>query len=118
MKKKRRLSRSVALRKRDRLLAQLPNLREVLRGSLVSRYRRCGRESCHCAQPEDPGHGPVYALMVTVAPKQTVEVYVPRELKEDVEIWIENFRKVRETLEEISSLNRRLLKEKQLFPEE
>ncbi len=116
--KKRRSSRSVALRKQERLLAQLPDLREVLRGSLLTRYRRCGRDNCHCAHEGDPGHGPHYSLMVTVAPKETVEIYVPRERKEDVETWIENFKRVRRTLEEISSINRRLLKEKQMIPED
>jgi hypothetical protein len=56
--------------------------------------------------------------MVTVVSGQTVEIYIPRDLKQDVEIWIGNFRKAREILEEVSAINRRLLKEKQLFPEE
>ena len=50
---------------RERLLGQLPDLRQVLRGSLVTRYRRCGRRNCHCANEGDPGHGPAYYLMVT-----------------------------------------------------
>jgi len=100
---------------RDRLLAQLPELRQILRGSLVTRYRRCGRPSCHCAAPGDPGHGPAYYLMVTVAPRQTVQIYVPKDQKQAVERWIENFRVARETLEEISTLNRELLKRGDLF---
>ncbi len=118
MRGQRRSSRSVALRKRERLLKELPDLREVLRGSLITRYRRCGRPNCHCARRGDPGHGPVYSLMVTVAPKETQEVYVTKEQKAEVEARIKNFNKVRKILEEISSINRRLLQEKQLFPEE
>jgi hypothetical protein len=30
------------------------------RGSVSENYRRCGKPSCHCAQPGDPGHGPRY----------------------------------------------------------
>ena len=100
---------------RDRLLAQLPELRQILRGSLVTRYRRCGRASCHCAAKGDPGHGPAYYLMVTDAPRQTVQRYVPTDQKQAVERWIENFRLARETLEEISTLNRELLKRGDLF---
>jgi hypothetical protein len=118
LKARRRSSRPVALRKRERLLAGLPDLREVLRGSLITRYRRCGRPNCHCARPGDPGHGPVYSLMVTVAPKETLEVYVTKEQKTEVEARIKGFNKVRKILEEISSINRTLLQEKQLFPEE
>jgi len=95
--------------KRDRLLRQLPDLRKVLRGTLVERYRRCGRPNCRCARQGDPGHGPVWYLMVTLRPGQTVKVYVPEERREEVQRWIENFRRVRETVEEMSTLNRRLL---------
>ena len=102
-------------RTRRRLLARLPDLREVLRGSLVTRYRRCGRPSCHCAAARDPGHGPAYYLMVTTAPGTTVQVYVPKELKPEVEAWIDNFRRARQTLEAISAINRELLKQGRLF---
>ncbi len=100
---------------RERLLARLPDLRLLLRGSLVSRYRRCGRASCHCAAEGDPGHGPAYYLMVSVAPGKTLQVYVPGDQKAAVESWIQNFHAARETLERISTLNRELLRRGVLF---
>ncbi len=103
------------IRQRERFLAQLPNMLEVLRGSLVTRYRRCGRPNCHCARKEDRGHGPAYYLMVTIAPGKTVQVYVPKEQKRDVERWIKNYRRSREILERISTVNRELLKQGKLF---
>ncbi len=108
--------RSKDVRKRDRLLAQLPELGEVLRGSLVTRYRRCGKPNCRCARPGHPGHGPAHYLMVTVAPGKTITVYVAARDRERVEIFLENFRRARRILEEISTLNRSLLKEGTLFP--
>lgn len=104
-----------AMRSKERLLGQLPDLREVLRGSLVTRYRRCGVKTCHCAAEEDPGHGPAYYLMVTVGPGNTLQVYVPGEHKEQVENWIENFQRVRQRLEDVSTLNRELLRQGKLF---
>lgn len=108
-----RPKRTLAAQKR--LLRQLPDLRQVLRGSLVTRYRRCGRNNCHCAIEGDPGHGPAYYLMVTVAPGRTLQVYVPKEHKTAVEGWIKNFQVTREKLERISTLNRELLKRGKLF---
>ncbi len=103
-------SRRAALRRRARLLRTLPDMAQVLRGSLVERYRRCGKLNCRCARKGDPGHGPAYYLVVTLAPGKTAQVYVPREHRDEVERWIDNFRRTRETLEEISSLNRELLR--------
>ena len=115
----RKASRSARSRRasaaRQRLLSRLPDLRQVLRGSLVTRYRRCGRANCHCTEESDPGHGPAFYLMVRVAPGRTLQVYVPKEHKTAVEAWIGNFQAVREKLERISTLNRELLQRGELF---
>ena len=100
---------------RGRFLARLPDLREVLRGSLVKRFRRCGRGSCHCADQGDPGHGPAYFLVVTLAPGKTIQVYVPAEHKKAVQMWIKNFQRARRILEKVSTVNRGLLKRRKLF---
>jgi hypothetical protein len=39
---------------------------EIVRGSLVTRYRRCGKPTCHCVKGE--GHGPAHYLVVTLKP--------------------------------------------------
>ena len=101
---------------RKKLLAKLPDPGQVLRGSLVTRFRRCGKSGCHCAREDDPGHGPAYYLMVTVPPGKTVTVYVAEKDRERVETYLENYRRTRELLEEISTLNRSMLKEGTLFP--
>jgi len=54
-------------------------------------------------------------LVVTVASGKTVQVYVPKEQKREVEAWIKNFRRVRAILERISTANRKLLKQGKLF---
>jgi len=115
MPRKNSSRRSGGKQARERLLARLPDLREILRGSLVTRYRRCGREGCHCAVEGDPGHGPAYYLMVTVGAGKTLQIYVPKEHKAEVESWVKNFQRVRQTLEGISTVNRDLLKEGKLF---
>lgn len=106
-----------ARERRERLLARLPDLREILRGSLVERYRRCGRPSCHCARKGDRGHGPAYYLVVTVGSGETVQIYVRPKERAAVEAWIENFQRVRRALEKVSAINRELLREGRLFVE-
>jgi hypothetical protein len=103
------------LRARERLIARLPDPAHTLRGTLVSRFRRCGRANCRCAREGEPGHGPAYYLIAAIGPGKTVQVYVPKEHKEKVELWVQNFKQTREVLEEISALNRELLKGGELF---
>lgn len=52
---------------RARLYEQMAVTGDFRRGSVSENYRRCGKPSCHCAQPGDPGHGPRYLWTRTVA---------------------------------------------------
>jgi hypothetical protein len=44
--------------RRTELFRALANLKGMRPGSVVGAVFRCGKPSCHCARPEDPGHGP------------------------------------------------------------
>lgn len=98
-----------ALRRRRRGLARrLPPVEEILRGSLVERYLTCGNPACKCARGER--HGPVWYLTVTLGPGRTTSGIVAAEQLEQVRRWIRNYRELKERLEEISAINRELLR--------
>ena len=44
--------------RRTELLRSLANLKDMRPGSVVGAVFRCGKPTCHCARPQDPGHGP------------------------------------------------------------
>jgi hypothetical protein len=44
--------------RRGQLFEQLLAVGDFRPGSVSENYRRCGKPSCACAQPEHPGHGP------------------------------------------------------------
>src|SRR5260370_33920969 len=70
---------TAALRKRRHTrLRQLPPLRSMLRGSLIERYKRCGKPGCKCA--DGPGRGPKYYLSVSYPGLRPQMDYVPQEL--------------------------------------
>ena len=41
--------------RRDRLRAETGAVGDLRSGTLVKRYRKCGKPSCHCAREGDPG---------------------------------------------------------------
>ena len=41
---------------RQRILHDLLTLGDLRAGTVSAHPRRCGKPTCHCAQPEDPGH--------------------------------------------------------------
>ena len=48
--------------RRAELLRSMANLNDMRPGSIVGAVWRCGKPNCHCARPEDPGHGPSLRL--------------------------------------------------------
>ncbi len=48
--------------RRSDLLHSITGLKDMRPGSIVGAVRRCGKPTCHCALPEDPGHGPTLRL--------------------------------------------------------
>ncbi len=101
-------------RRRETLLRQLPPLQAVLRGSLIERYKRCGKPGCKCA--EGPGHGPKYYLSVSYPGSRPHMDYVPQELYEPITELLANYHRAREILEEISEINRELMRRREALP--
>ncbi len=100
--------------KRKRLLKQLKSIEEnMIRGSLIERYKQCGKSNCHCN--EGSKHGPTYYLSVSIPDARTVLIYVSMENKVIVEEALENYRKTQKIIGEISDINRELLSRKVNF---
>ncbi len=101
------------LQSRTRIAKKTPALTQVLRGSLFERRTRCGRPTCHCAKGE--GH-PVTCVGVALPGGKNVQVTVPPELVPLVREWTENYKKLWQVIEEISAVNRELLRARLLSP--
>ncbi len=67
---------AVLERRWEAVRAALGAVGELRPGALVGRYRACGKPTCHCAQPGDPGHGPCWSL-TRVAGGKTVTKVIP-----------------------------------------
>ena len=100
---------TLALRNRREGLAQrLPHLEETLRGSLIQRFMSCGNPDCKCARGER--HGPFWYLSVTLGPGRTTGGVAGKGQLERVRRWVENYRQGKSHLEQISEINRELLR--------
>ena len=102
------------LQQRQALLKQLRRLEPfILRGSLIERFKRCGKPGCKCAQ--GPGHGPKYYLSVSQPHTRPQMDYVPVEYAQRVSEYLQNFQQVRQLLEQICNANRELLRRRAKF---
>jgi hypothetical protein len=101
------MTRSQAIRKRHRLVANLSNLGDVLRGSLFERTVHHSDGCPKCARGE--GH-PLWVLNVGYPGGKTRQVSLRPEQVPQVRQSLEHYREVKETLEAISELNQFLVR--------
>lgn len=79
---------------------QLQARSPLVAASLVQISRHCGRKGCHCQTGEKHvGH----YLTFKVAGK-TKTVYVPQDLVGEVETWVQEHKRLRKLVQEISRL--------------
>ena len=99
---------SSELERRRRLLAKLPPLEEVLRGSVVVRFLRCGKPICRCA--EGGGHRATY-LCVTLPGGRTEQISLPAELVAQAERGVATYHAWWAAVEKLSALNRHRIRQ-------
>ena len=92
---------------RATLLSEIAAIEEFRPGSLVGRYRKCGKPTCHCAREGDPGHGPSWSLTRAVKGK-TVTKIIPVDLVEATQEHIERYRQLQRLWHEYTELNVRI----------
>jgi hypothetical protein len=83
-------------------VAQVP----VLAGSLVRIAKHCGRPGCHCQK----GAKHVGWYLTRPVQGKTQTTYVPQEMLQEVQGWIQEHRRIKQLVTEISELNRALIR--------
>ena len=92
---------------RQRVLRRLPDLGEIMRGSLLERIIRHRRGCPKCAAGD--GH-PVWVLTVGYPGGRTRQVSLRAEQVPQVRAWLANYHKLKATVEQVCELNQRLLR--------
>ena len=86
-------------RQRSRLQVALTQVDDLRPGSLVERFRKCGKPTCHCAKPDSSGHGPSYSLTREVESK-TITKIIPPSAVEQTRRQIAEYKRFRDLTRE------------------
>lgn len=105
---------SALRQRRADLVGSLPDPEHVMRGSLITRYTRCGKPNCHCKTGQ--GHGPHWYLSTLGPHGRTRLEYVPTVLAPHVRSQIERHHDIERILTQVAEINRELLRRR--VPEE
>ena len=94
-------------RRRGELKAQLSRVQDMRRGSLVARYRKCGKARCCCVDEQHAGHGPSLSLTWQVEGKTRTKI-IAVEAAERTKAQIAEFRRFRRLSRELVEISERL----------
>lgn len=104
------------------LLRAFSELGDLRRGSITGIVRRCGKPTCHCAQPDDPGHGPNLRLTYKAQGKTISEALPTPVALRKAEQEIAEFRKFQQLSHDFVQVNEQLCRlrpvEETLTPQE
>jgi hypothetical protein len=93
---------------RSTLLRQIFEIGDFQPGSITSATRRCGKPTCHCAKPGDPGHGPHFQLTQKVDGKTVTQNLPSPAAVRKAESEIAEFRNFQTLAGELVDVNRKI----------
>ncbi|MBZ5602614.1 MAG: hypothetical protein LAO79_09940 [Acidobacteriia bacterium] len=98
----------VLIDERSALLRQVAELGDFQPGSISSPTMRCGKPSCHCAKPDDPGHGPYYQLTQKIDGKTVTQSLASPAAIRKAESEIAEYRKFQHLTDDLVGVNRKI----------
>jgi hypothetical protein len=93
---------------RSELLDEFLGLGDLRPGSITAVVRRCGKPSCHCAKPNDPGHEPQFRLTRRVAGKTVTESFPNPAALRKAQQEVAEFHRFQKLSEELVSINEKI----------
>ena len=93
-------------KKREAPLHRILTLDPWMEGTLVATTRRCGKKNCACHK--GPKHPVAYVTWKENG--KTVSLYVPKGLETEVRTWVENYKRLKEIIREVSNIQREIVR--------
>jgi len=87
---------------------QLTSVGDFRRGSITATSGKCGKPVCHCARPNDPGHGPSFRLTRKVQGKTVTETFDSPVDRRKAQREVETFHRFQELCAELIAINERI----------
>lgn len=101
---------------RSTLFRQISELGDFQPGSITSAIRRCGKPGCHCAKPEDPGHGPHLQLTQKIDGKTVTQNLPSQAALHKAQGEIAEFRRFQSLTSQLVEVNRKVCRLRPVEP--
>ena len=93
---------------RSEILSQILHLGDFRSGSITAIRGRCGKPSCRCHQPGQPGHGPNFRLTRKVNGQTVSESFSSAAELHKAQLEVEVFHRFRHLSQELLEINEKI----------
>ena len=93
---------------RSQLLQQFQSLGDLRPGSITAVARSCGKPTCHCAQPNDPGHDPQFRLTRRLDGKTVTESFPSLAALRKAQREVAEFHRLQQLSTELVAVNQQI----------
>lgn len=93
---------------RSQILRQLSTLGDLRPGSICAVARRCGKPTCHCAKPNDPGHHPQLRLTYKVEGKTVAESFASPAAFHKAQAEIHEYQRLQKLSADLVAINEKI----------
>lgn len=93
---------------RSSILMKILDLGDLRSGSITAIKGRCGKPSCHCHQPNQPGHGPNFRLTRKINGKTVSESFSSAAELRKAQREVEAFHRFRQLSQELLEVNEKI----------
>ena len=97
---------------RRSILLQFPALGDMRTGSICAVVRRCGKPTCHCAKPDDPGHDPQIRLTTKVDGKTVAESFASPAAYRKAQAEIDEYHRLQELNLKLIAVNEKICRQR------
>jgi len=94
-------------RMRDARIGKLAAAKPFIAGTVVEYEKVCGNPRCKCARGEK--HRAQH-LTYKDENQKTVSVYIPADMLGEVKLWTQEYKRIKDLLQQISDLQREILR--------
>jgi len=102
------------IKHRNSFLQKLAQFGDFQPGTISTVNRRCGKPNCHCARPNDPGHGPHRQLTQKIAGKTVTRILSSPSAVRKAEKEIAEFRRFQTLTRELVEVNQEICRRRSL----
>ena len=99
---------------RSQILRQFTTLGDLRTGSICAVPRRCGKPTCHCAKPNDPGHDPQVRLTRKVEGKTVAESFPSPAAWRKAQSEVDEYHRFQKLSTELISVNEKICQHRPL----